>query len=269
MRRVQRVAEQDDVAVVPVLVADHREAAPGRAIGDEPMPLQEMRPQILQVGDGLGLAQVAEGRFRLGPGRLRRFDHPGAHVAPVLVGAEVPDAEFVGREVERESVRGRRAAEPDEMIAAQLEGGLEVLLVAGADEAVDAVGRDDQVDIGELVEIADLARELELDADIAAARLQHHQQGAALGAAEAVTGGAHDLAVEMEVDLVPIGELAGDRRVGLRVVVHRDCRGSRPRTPHRSRTCRPRDCARGRSRRNRGSASSSGARSRDRPGRRR
>jgi hypothetical protein len=106
------------------------------------------------------------------------------------------------------------------MIAAQLERGLEVLLVAGADEAVDAVGRDDQVDIGELVEIADLARELELDADIAAARLQHHQQGAALGAAEAVTGGAHDLAVEVEVDLVPIGELAGDRCIGLRVVVH-------------------------------------------------
>ena len=60
MRGVQRIAEQDDVAVVPVLAADHREAAPRRAIGDEPMPLQSMRPQILQIGDGLGLAQVAD-----------------------------------------------------------------------------------------------------------------------------------------------------------------------------------------------------------------
>ena len=36
------------------------------------------------------------------------------------------------------------------MVAAQLERGLEVLLVAAADEAVDAVGRDDQVGVGEL-----------------------------------------------------------------------------------------------------------------------
>ena len=43
------------------------------------------------------------------------------------------------------------------MIAAQLEFGLEMLLVVSADEAVDAVGRDDQVGVGELVEIGDLA----------------------------------------------------------------------------------------------------------------
>ena len=95
------------------------------------------------------------------------------------------------------------------MIAPQLELRLEMLLVALADEAVDAVGGDDQIGVLEFGRDRAISwREVELDAEIAAARLQHQQQRAALGAAEAMAGRAHDVAVEVEVDLVPIGEFA-------------------------------------------------------------
>ena len=106
------------------------------------------------------------------------------------------------------------------MIAPQLDFRLEMLLVAFADEAVDPVRGDDQIGILELFEIGDLAREVKLDAELAATRVQNQQQRAALGAAEAVAGRSNHFAVEVEVDLVPIGEFARDGLVGRRVVIH-------------------------------------------------
>ena len=106
------------------------------------------------------------------------------------------------------------------MIAPQLDLGLEMLLVTFADEAVDAVRRHDQIGVFELLEIGDFPREMELDAEFPAARVEDHQQRAALGAAKAMSGRSHRLAVEMEVDLIPVGEFARDRSIGRRVIVH-------------------------------------------------
>ena len=59
-------------------------------------------------------------------------------------------------EKERERRRWRCAAEPDEVIAAPFDLRLEMFLVFLADEAVDAVGRDDQIGVSEAIEISDL-----------------------------------------------------------------------------------------------------------------
>ena len=90
------------------------------------------------------------------------------------------------------------------MVAAQLDLRLEMLLVALADHAVDAVGGHDQIGVREAIEIMDLGRETESHAELRAAILQDHEQGAPLGATKAVTGRAHDAVMEMEIDLIPV-----------------------------------------------------------------
>ena len=220
MRGVQRIAEQNDVVVVPVFVADHRKTPPVGAIADQLVALEQMRPHVFQIGDGFLLAPCPDHGFGLGPGRVGRFDDPGAHILFVLVGAQIPDAEFVGGEVKRERRRRRAGAKPDEMIAPQFDLRLEMLLVALADEAVDAVRSHDQVGVFELLEIGDFPREVELDAEFAAARVQDQQQRPALGAAETMSGRSDRLAVEVEVDLIPVGKFARDRLIRRRVIVH-------------------------------------------------
>ena len=63
------------------------------------MTTQQMGPHLFEIGNGLGLAQLAKSWLRLFPGLIRRLNDPRAHVLRVLVGAEIPDAELVGCEV--------------------------------------------------------------------------------------------------------------------------------------------------------------------------
>ena len=99
------------------------------------------------------------------------------------------------------------------MIAPQLDLRLEMLLVALANEAVDAVRGDDQIGVMKRFEIGDFAREVEFDPELATARMQDQQQRATFGAAEAVSGRSHCIAMKVEVDFVPIGEFASDRLI--------------------------------------------------------
>jgi len=89
------------------------------------------------------------------------------------------------------------------MVAAQLYLRLEMLLVTLADRAVDAVGGHDQIGVRKTGEVVDFVGKLQLDPELVATILQDHEQGAPLGAAESVAGGAHDAVVKMKVDLVP------------------------------------------------------------------
>src|SRR5262249_29726707 len=90
--------------------------------------------------------------------------------------------------------------------------------VALADPAVYAVGGHDQVGVGEAVEAVDLGLEGELDAQVAGAGLQDLQQLLAADAAEAVAARAHRLALEMDLDIVPVGEVGTDLGRALGVV---------------------------------------------------
>ena len=65
----------------------------------------------------------------------------------------------------------------------------------------------------------DLGLELQLDAERARALLQEPQQRRARAAAEAVAADAVHRALEMDLDVVPVGEVVGDRAVALAVVV--------------------------------------------------
>ena len=104
-------------------------------------------------------------------------------------------------------------AEPEEFVAAHLDVDAEMLRIAVADPAVGAVGGDDQIVVRPVGEIgARLLLEMELDAELARALLQDGEQPLAADADEAVARRADRLAVDMDVDIVPMGEFAADRR---------------------------------------------------------
>ena len=99
-------------------------------------------------------------------------------------------------------------------LRAHLDRRLEVIGVARADRAVDAVGGDDQVGIGEFGDVMHLAAEDQLHAKIGGAFLQDVEQVLALDAAEAVPARADHAALEVDVDVVPMREAVADALFG-------------------------------------------------------
>ena len=219
VRGVERIAQQHHIVVPPALVPDHREGAPDAAVGDQPVAVEPVGPEALHVGEEITLGEIGDLSPGAFPGRGRGLDDPGAFAGAVLVGAEHPDPVLVGREVEGEGLVRPRRAEPEEAVAAVLDARPERLAVAFPDGRVDPVGADHQVEATERGGVADLAFEVEIYAEPGAAALQNVEQRAPRAAAEAVPAAAHGLAVEDEVDLVPVDEDVADRVVALRVVV--------------------------------------------------
>src|SRR3546814_3888810 len=96
-----------------------------------------------------------------------------------------------------------------------------MLLVAGADAAVGAVGGDDEVVALPIVEVgARLMLEMEIDAEFARPLLQDIEQALAADADEAVARRADAIAVDVDVDIVPMGELALDDLAADGIVGH-------------------------------------------------
>ena len=163
-------------------------------------------------------------------------------------------------------------AEPDELALAGVDVGLEVVGVEGAGAGVEAVGGDDEVVVGgEGLDLlgGDVVLEAQLDAERAGAGLEEEEELHPADAAEAVAAGDDALALELDGDVVPVGEVLADRGGADGVVASRGCRGPRRRGRRPSRRCRRRGCARRRRPRGRGRGASSRWRSRGQPAHRR
>src|SRR5271154_682466 len=104
---------------------------------------------------------MSNNRLGLRPGCVGRLDNPRAHVLFVLICAKIPYAKLIGGEVKRKRLGRGTGTEPDEMIAPQLEIGLEMFLVTFADKAIDAIRRNDQVGIIELRKISNFLGKVE------------------------------------------------------------------------------------------------------------
>jgi len=66
-------------------------------------------------------------------------------------------------------------------------------------------------------QVADVLFELQLDAEFLAALRQEHQEFRPREAAESVARRSDDLSVVVNVDVVPVGEVAGEALVGWRI----------------------------------------------------
>lgn len=162
------VAEQDGVAAVPGAVGEGAEGEPrGGAVGPgaakERVAVEHVGEQLLQQGAAVGLARPVQAES--GPGLGGALDDDGAAVGGVGV-AVAPDPAVVGLdEGEGEGVEGLGGAEPDVAVAAVGEVAAVVVRVAGADGAVDAVARDDEVGVGERAVGGDLVLVRDRDAE--------------------------------------------------------------------------------------------------------
>ena len=143
MRRRLGVAEKDGVVLHPARVADHREVAPERAVGDEPVageivgeePLEEARRLVLRHRIEPGPA----------PGLVGALHDPGRAALLVLVGVGDEDAGIGLAEREGEGVERTVGAEPDELVGPQVDHRLEVVGETVARLGVDAVPQHDEV----------------------------------------------------------------------------------------------------------------------------
>ena len=108
-------------------------------------------------------------------------------------------------------------AEPDEAVGPEIDLRQKVFLVALAGDAVDAVGGEQQIAIAQGLWILDQGFEAQLDAQLAGALLHDDQHLLARHAGEAVPGGAQHLALDVDVDVVPVLEAGADRLRGRRV----------------------------------------------------
>ena len=163
MRRVRGVAEQDDVAVVPGLVRHLREVEPDRAIREELSASKLVGEELLAEREALVLVHLVESGAT--PDPLRALDDEGRHPLVVRVRVGVEEAVLGLAEGERERVEDVVGAEPD--VLAALGPNLRPEVTEATDEAVGAVGADDEVGVGQFL---DFDAELELGADLAAAR---------------------------------------------------------------------------------------------------
>ena len=223
--------------------ADGRKLPPDAPVRDQPMPVELLGEQRLEKRGRfclVGLVQ-AGGAPRL----VAAFDDERRAIGLVLVGVDAPQAVLVRAKVERElgkrlaSCRARRSDSAGRRCSSRIRASSEP-----PHRAVDAVGADDQIGAGEIVERSHLALELESHARGLRLLLQRRQQRVTAHAAEAVAGRDDGLAARSARRCRPSapGAARSSRRPPSRP---RRCRpSSRRRTPRRSRTCRRADCAR-------------------------
>src|SRR5256714_7282464 len=117
-----------------------------------------------------------------------------------------------------EGIERARRAEPGELVRPQIDRGLEVLPVFLPDARIAAVRDHDQIGIGELGGVVDLALEAHADAELAAAVLQDVEERHARAAAKAVAAGAQRFPFVNHIHIAPVGEAPPDALVGDEVV---------------------------------------------------
>ncbi len=228
VRRVGGVADQHAIAVVPASAQHALESEPGRAaqvrgVAHERVAVEVFREHPAAECDRLVVTGLVEAVCT--PGFLARLDDDGREGLAELVGVDLEPAVRGFLERESECRERLRRPEPDVAALAGVEVGLEKRFVALARAAVDAIGGDDQVGVGEGRVVLHLVLEVMHDPEVPAPLLEETEQALPLDAAEAVAAGRGRRAAVVDVDVVPVVEAAGDRlvrgRVGGPEVLHR------------------------------------------------
>jgi hypothetical protein len=122
-------------------------------------------------------------------------------------------------EDEREGVEGPGRAHPSELVGTPIHLRLEVLRVALAEAAVDAVGDDHQIRVRKQALVVDVDLVAQGHAQFRRAVPEDQEQGPARAAAEAVSADPVHRVLEVDRNVVPIGEFAGDPLVARKVVL--------------------------------------------------
>ena len=186
------------------------------------MAAQLGRENPLADCDGLLLAHRAEAV--IGPGLLAAFDDEGRGVGVELVGVRPDPAELGLLENEGEGVvEFLVRAEPDELAFAGIDVRLEMLGIGRAGARIQAVRRHDQIVLPRQSARRSSTSVWNRSATPSsrARACSSSEQLLAADAAEAVAGGNGLGALEIDGDVVPVGEMGADR-LGARRIVARE-----------------------------------------------
>ena len=211
VRGVRGVAEEHRVGVMPAHAAHDRELAPERAVREHRCAVQLLGEEPRDVCGGRLLVLDAEAA-RL-ERRVGGLDDQRALARRVHVGVQVPDPRLVLAEAVGESRQGRPGAEPHEAVRPRLDRRLQMHRELRAHPAVDAVGADDEVRAAVRLDSRVLGLEAHPDAERRRAPLQDLQQGETADPGEAVPARPEHVALEVGVDVVPVGEVRRDLAV--------------------------------------------------------
>ncbi len=217
MRRRLGIADQHHVAGDPAFAADVGEIAPDRPVGDDAMAGELIGEQALDETRRGRLVELVQAGAREG---LRiGLDDPGRALRLVLIAVRDEDAVLRLAEEEREGVERPRRAHPGKQVGAQIHARLERGGECLAHARIDAVGGNDEIGIEQRrFERRDLGLVFDLHAERARPPAQDLQQRRTRTSAKAVAADAMGGAAEMDLDVVPIGEMADDGAVALAVV---------------------------------------------------
>ncbi len=210
---MRSISHQHDAVLYPFRIGNSIEVDELRApqvahIGQQCMPVEPRCEQEFAEGNRLRYFHSVQAGST--PGCLACLDDEGGGVGVEAIGVRLEPPPLGFDEDEGEGIEQLVGAEPGEAVGARLDGRQEVIGVACADGAVDAIRRDDQVGVGEFGDILDLALEDQFNAQTGRALLQDVEQALAFDAAEAMAAGSDDPALEMDIDVVPMDEIVAD-----------------------------------------------------------
>src|SRR5699024_7900958 len=112
------------------------------------------------------------------------------------------------QDVELEGLEDLAGAQPHVLAGAHIQGRAQRVCVAPAHRRVEPVGGEHQVvGGGQLFDVGGVGLEVHGDVELAAAGLHDLQQSLAGHRGETVTAGGQDLVADVDVDVIPAGEL--------------------------------------------------------------
>ena len=223
MRGVRGIADQDDLAVTPLLAADPPEVEPRRralqmrGVAEQWLAAEIAGEDRLAPFDDCGLVHRVEAKSS--PGLGRTFDDEGRAIVGKAIGVG-PDPPRLGLlEGEGEGIETSRRAEPDELVGALIDLDPERIGAKIAHPAVDSVGRDHEVIVapGCRVGVA-LVIVIDCDPKLFGAGRKQVEQLLAADTDEPMPRRAVAFAADVDVDVVPMCEPVTDARRGYRVI---------------------------------------------------
>ena len=212
--RMYGVAHQHHMAaqvvLEPPLIADHAlEVNPGRAaqvagVGHEFFALQVVGKNLFAESNGL----VLIGRIQTAglPGFFGSLDDERRCLVIKFVDVGLEPAMLGADKVKSESLVHLVCAQPDKAIGSSDDVGLENIGVLGADSGVHAIAGNDQIGIGIVFVRLHIGVEHQLDVQGLAALLQDIEQVLTPNPHKTVAAGANGLALEQQLDIVPMVE---------------------------------------------------------------
>ncbi len=189
-----------------------------RRVAHQPVAVEIVREKLFAEGDALLLAHPFDAALL--PHLFRRLDDERRRLAVVLVRVRLEPAVLRFGKCERERLEQLFRPEPHETAAADVDVRRVRRHVPRPDPAVDAVGGEHEIGAEFACcrhVVGDVGLEHELDAQVLAALLQDVEQAFPADPAETMAARGDRAPLEVDVDVVPVIERAGDlaRRLGV------------------------------------------------------